>query len=194
MPRAGKTEQINRLSSFLNEKRIKHCIIKDREIDKEISIQLEAVFEYNLVFYNKILEKLISAKYSGDYDIVILDRGFLDGEAWFNLEHKQGKISKSEKEMANFYLENLRKYIDMGFLILIDPNLTVTRYKNKGEIGKKTYSLKDYRNYMKKLHQEYLRLKKKFRNDKKVVLLDGNKSIGDLHLKIKKKLQEKGII
>lgn len=194
MPRAGKTGQINILSSFLRKKGINHYIITDREIDKEITIPLEATFEYHILFCNKILKKLILAKRSRKYKIIILDRGFLDGEAWFNLEYKQKKLSKSEKDTILRYLEALKKYVDISFLMIVDSDVAVTRYKNKGEIGKKKYNLKDYRNFMENLYKEYLHLKNKFKRNGKVIFLDGNKSIKDLHIKIKNKLQEKGII
>jgi len=192
MPRAGKTEQIIRLSSYLKEKGIKHLIITDREIEKDINIPLEAAFEYNIVFFNKILENLLSAKHSGKYDLVILDRGFLDGEVWFNIEHKQNNLSDYEKETANKYIEALRKYVDVGVFIIIDTTLTIKRHESKGEVGKADdYVLK---NYVEGLHQEYLNLKKKFQNDQRILLLEGHESIEDLHSKIINKLRQDDLI
>lgn len=192
MPRAGKTEQIQKLSSYLNKQGINHLIITDREIEKEIGIPLEEAFEYNILFFNKILEKLLLAKHSKQYDLIILDRGFLDGEVWFNIEYKQKNLSDAEKEIANQYLEILKRYVDVGIFMLVDPKTAIKRHENKGEIGKSdNYVLN---NYIKELHQEYLRLKSKFQNINKILLLDGNKSIEDLHLKIKNKLQQENII
>ncbi len=48
MPRAGKTEQISRLSNCLKEKGIKHIIITDREVENEVNIPLEQAFDYNM--------------------------------------------------------------------------------------------------------------------------------------------------
>jgi len=192
MPRAGKTEQINKLSHYLKERGMRHLVITDREVEKEINVPLEAAFEYNMLFFNKILEKLLSAKRSKEYDLAILDRGFLDGEVWFNVEHKQKRVSDQEKEKADKYLEPLKNHIDIGILLLVDPKVTRARHKSKGEIGKAD----DYvlGNYIEELYQEYLELKDKFKDDSRVLILDGNEASEELHLKIKDKLQKDGIL
>ncbi len=191
MPRAGKTEQIKKLSAHLNDCGIKHLIITDREIEKEIEVPLTEAFEYNILFFNKILEKFLLAKYSKQYDIIILDRGFLDGEVWFNIEHKQKNLSDSEKEIANQYLKKLKGYIDLGFFMTVDPKVTMERHESKGEIGKSD-------NYVFKiiegLYQEYSQLKNKLKNNNKVLLLDGNEAIEELHSKIKDRMRQDGII
>jgi len=191
-PRAGKTEQINRLVSYLNEKGIKHLVIIDREIEKEINVPLEQAFEYNILFFNKILEKLLLTKHGKQCDLIILDRGFLDGDVWFNIEHKQKNLSDYEKEIAKQYLGALKRYIDVGILMLVNPNITIKRHESKGEVGKADdYVLK---NYIEGLYKEYLQFKDKFQGDSKILILDGNESIEDLHNKIKDKLQGGGII
>lgn len=192
MPRAGKTEQINKLSAYLTNKGIKHLIITDREIEKDVNIPLEAAFEYNIVFFNKILEKLLSAKHKGEYDVVILDRGFLDAEVWFNIEHKQNNLSDYEKEIANKYIEALKRYIDIGIFMVVDPTITIKRHENKGEIGKADdYVLK---NYIEGLHKEYLNLRDKFQVNEKILLIEGEEAIEALHSRIINKLQRENII
>ena len=194
MPRAGKTEQINKLSLYLRDKGIRHLVITDREVEKEIDIPLESAFEYNMLFFNKIQEKLLSAKRSKKYDLILLDRGFLDGEVWFSVEHKQKRVSDSEKKTADKYLEPLRNHIDIGILLLVDPKVTRARHKSKGETGKADDYVLNNRSYIEELYQEYLRLKDKFRNDSKVLILDGNESTEELHFKIKDKLQKESIL
>jgi len=192
MPRAGKTEQINKLSHYLKEKGIRHLIITDREVEKEIDIPLESAFEYNMLFFSKIFEKLLFAKQSKEYKIAILDRGFLDAEVWFSVEHGQKRLSDHEKRTAEKYLEPLRNNIDMGILMLVDPKVTEARHKSKGEIGKAD----DYvlGNYIEELYQEYLKLRDKFRNDSRVLILDGNETSEELHSKIKDRLQKEGVL
>jgi len=192
MPRAGKTEQINKLSFHLKDRGINFLVVTDREVEKEIDIPLEEAFEYNTLFFSKILEKLLSAKYSKKYDLVILDRGFLDGEVWFNVEHKRKNLSDREKELADQYLESLRKHIDVGIFMLVDPEVTMARHERKGEVGKADDYI--FKNYIESLYLEYLRLKDKFRNDGKVLVLDGNENIEELHSKIMNKLQQEEIL
>ena len=192
MPRAGKTEQINKLSLYLKEKGISHLIITDREVEKEIDVPLESAFEYNMLFFSKIFEKLLFAKQNKKHKIVILDRGFLDAEAWFSVEHEQKRLSDHEKRTAEKYLEPLRNNIDVGILLLVDPKVTRARHESKGETGKAD----DYvlGSYLEELYREYLRLKDKFRNDSRVLILDGNETSEELHSKIKDKLQKEGVL
>lgn len=184
MPRAGKTEQINRLSNRLGNQKIKHLIITDREIEKEINVPVTKAFEYNILFYNKILDKLLTAIHSEKYDFIILDRGFSEADVWFNSEYKQGNLSKEEKELSLNYLKNLRKYIDVTILMIVKPEVTIKRHKEKGETGQSD----DYvlNNYISGLYEEYQLLKTKLEKHDNLFVIDGNDPIDLIEAKIKK--------
>ena len=94
-PRAGKTEQINQLTRYFDKLGMKYRVVTDRKIEKEINIPFEEAFEYNLIFFNKIFEKIQILK--KECDIIILDRGFIDAEAWINIEHQQGNLSDIDR-------------------------------------------------------------------------------------------------
>ncbi len=192
MPRAGKTEQIQKLKSYLDYKKIKYVVITDREIEKEIHIPLEKAYEYNTTFFNLILERLLEAEYSKKCDVVVLDRGFYDADVWFNVEYMQKNLTKGEKELALSKMKNLRKKIDVGILMIVDIKTTKFRHENKGESGLSD----DYvlNNYVGKLFKEYKKLAIKYKDDRKVLILDGNESIDKLSKKIIEKLENEKII
>lgn len=191
-PRAGKTEQIKMLVEYLQKKGVEVLVVTDREIEKEIEIPLTEAFEYNLLFFNKILEKLLNAKHSKKYDLVILDRGFIDGEAWFNIENKQKNIKDLDKELGLSYLKRIQEYVDLGIFMIVEPSITIERHEKKGETGKADdYVLKTY---LEGLYKEYLQLQDRLKDNQKILIINGREPRGDTHLKILGKIYDNLII
>jgi len=190
MPRAGKTEQVNKLIKYLIFKKIKYRVITDREIEKEIKISCEKAFEYNLLFFKKIFEKIQETK----KDVIILDRGFIDGEVWFNVEYKRNNLSESEKEIGLKYLKELeKKYISFGIFIIVDIDTTFKRHEKKGEFGKgDNYAMN--KSYIEDLYNEYLLLQEKLKLRNNILILDGNKSIEDLGLEIRESFKRRNFL
>ena len=174
-PRAGKTEQINRLSRYLNKLGIKHKIIIDREIEKEINTPIEKAFEYNLLFFNKIFEKI--QEFKEEYEIIILDRGFIDAEVWINVEHQKGNLSDIDRIKFLDYMDLLqKKYINLAFFMIVDPETTFLRHEQKKEQS----VADDYimnKEYINNLHKIYLRMADYYRTNEKVIILDRKESI-----------------
>jgi len=192
MPRTGKTEQIKNLSNYLKNKKIRHFIITDREVEKEINIPFERAFEYSLLFYNKIFDKLLHAIQSKKYDLIILDRGFLDSGVWFNIEFKKNHLTQEEKNIADDYMRKLRQYIDFGILFIIDTKTALERHEKKGEKEKSDEYVLN--NYFHQLGYEYASLKDKLKNNKKILIIEGIKSKEEIFSMISNSLEQKQII
>jgi thymidylate kinase len=187
MPRAGKTEQIERLSRYFSKKKVSHRIITDRQVEKEITCPPEKAFEYNMLFFKKILEKVKAAEQDSQLAVLILDRGFIDGQIWFDVEYERGKLSKEEKKKATGFLRPLqKKYVDLGILMMISPSLTFQRHERKGE-----HSLTDdyvmTEEYVNGLYYAYQSLKNKLAKKKNILILDGTLDMDELEKMIRKK-------
>lgn len=184
--RAGKTEQIKKLSKYFTKLNIKHKVITDREIEKEIKVPFEDVFEYNLVFFNKIFERI--QEFKTDCEIIILDRGFLDAEAWINTEHQRGKLS--DVEMIKFldYVGLLqKKYLNLAFFMIVEPEITLLRHQKTEEHS----SADDYimnQEYIEHMHKVYLKMMEYHKEDKHIIFLDGNNSLEHLEALIVSKI------
>jgi len=187
-PRAGKTTIITRLSNHLNQLEIKHKIITDREIEKEINIPFEKAFEYNILYFNKVFEKIHNN--NEDYDLIILDRGFTDASVWFEVEHKQNNLSSEDKKTALDYFGALKdKYIDIAIFMIVEPKTTFVRHKQKGEQGiADDYVMNE--DHITNLHNEYLILNEKYKGDNRVLILDGKRPIEVLEFIVKSKVNE----
>lgn len=193
MPRSGKTEQIQRLSKYLKSRDIEQHIITDREIEREIKIPVDMPYLYNQIFFEKIDKKLLKAKNSKKFEIVILDRGFFDREVWFNVEYALKSISVETKKIALKEQKNLTKKIDFAIMLMVDINTSLQRHKKKGEIGLTEKVVLEKR-YLNTLYKEYLKLKRKLKKNKKVLILNGKQPTKLLEKKIRKTLESNKII
>jgi len=192
MPRAGKTEQVERLGNYLGRQGVKYLVITDRKVEEEIKVPVVEEFDYNLVFYSKILEKLLNAKHSGNYDLVILDRGFTESEAWFNVVFSKSPAKKSHQLLAARFIKNLRKQVDLGIFLLLDPETTLERHEKKGEVGKSDdFTLKTR---LRGLHAEYLKLEEKLKSKKRILIIDGRESPESIESKVRERLSQAGIL
>lgn len=187
-PRAGKTEQITRLAKYFEKLGIKYGIITDREIEKEISVSFEEAFEYNLIFFNKIFEKMHALK--KECEIIILDRGFLDAEAWINVEHKRENLSRIDRIKILDYLDLLqKKYVDLAIFMMVDPKTTFVRHEEKKEQS----NADDYamnKEYINNLHEIYSSMANYHKTNEKVFLLDGKESMEFLESSIISKINK----
>ncbi len=192
MPRAGKTQQIKRLSSYLKKKKIKHLIITDREVEKGIKVPFEKALEYSLVFYNRIFDKMINAIHSDKYDLIILDRGFIDSGMWLILENKENHLNNEDKVIAESYMRRLRKFVDFGIFFMLDTKTALERHEKKGEKAEADeYVLKGYFN---KLEGEYKILASKIKDNPRILIVSGLEDAKETHNDIISKLIEKKII
>ena len=192
MPRAGKTEQIKLLSSYLKKRKIRHFIITDREMEKNIKVPFEKAFEYSLIFYNRILDNLMDAVHSKKYDVIILDRGFIDAGMWLSLEHKENHITKIDKDIADEYMRRLRGFIDFGIIFMLDTKSALDRHHKKGENA----DADDYvlNGYFHKLEDEYKILTSKIKDNPRILVINGLDAIKNTHKRIIDALAEKKII
>ena len=168
MPRAGKTQQIKMLSAFLRKKKIKFYVITDREVERGIKVPFEKAFEYSLVFFNRIFDKMINAIHSKKYEIIILDRGFIDSGMWLSLENKENHLNQHDKDIANNYMRRLRRFIDFGILFMLDTKMALERHRRKGEkVEADNYVLKGY---FHKLEGEYEILSSKIKDNSRILV------------------------
>lgn len=192
MPRAGKTGQIKMLSAYLKKRKIRHLVVTDREVEKGIKVPFENAFEYSLVFYNRIFDKLGNAVHSKKYDLIILDRGFVDSGMWLNLEHKENHITREDKNLAESYMRRLRKFVDYGIFFMLDTKIALDRHEKKGEkVEADEYVLKGYFN---KLEGEYKILASAIKENSKILMINGLESAEKTHKRIIDVLTEKKII
>jgi len=181
LPRAGKTEQTERLSRFFESRKKKVRIITDREIEREIKFKPEDSFNYNLDFFRIIDMKIRKAK----EEIIILDRGFIDGLAWTYNEFELKNLNKSEFDELYDYLSSSIEQIDYGIFIKISKKSLIQRHKKKGEKGKSDKYVLEER-YLNGLIKSYEKLENELENSKKVLVVDGELAPEEIENKIKK--------
>ena len=178
MPRAGKSSVIAKLAQELGSRNLRVSVIADRSIETKISVGVEWGFAYNLLFFNKVLEEYFTAKLSGNYDVIILDRGFFDSIAWFNTELATRAITSEECYFAQAYFSQFRKEVTYPFLFLTEPSLTYTRHAQSDEWSQ-TQEYVFSKNYLQKLYCEYISMSLLY--NPYLTVIDGRKSIAQIY-------------
>ena len=172
--RAGKSTQVKLLLNYLKDKGLKVKTISDREILNKINISYEKAYEFNMCQFKAIKEFIEN---NLDQDVIILDRGFTDAEMWFNLKHNVNEMSKEQRDQGIKFAKEMReKYFDIGFVILLEPELSLKRHQatEERDTGDNVWYTMDFLNA---LHGAYLKFLPKYEKDLKIFVLDGTKSV-----------------
>ena len=131
-PEAGKTTQLAIISKWLREEGLNVTTIRETA---EIVPTLfkKGSIEANRWMRLKATEELICANET-DTDVVIIDRGIIDGIIWNEIFFYQKKISQVEKESYQTWQEQFMLYPDLLFAFYLSPELSIKRRGGEGRI------------------------------------------------------------
>jgi thymidylate kinase len=190
--RAGKTEQIRLLRKHLEKKKLKVGIIEDRDIEKHVRCPLDLGFEYNMIHFNLVFQRMIEL--SQTHDVIILDRGFTDAKVWFDVEKKKKHASSEQHKFACEYMKFLEnRYVHFKILLHVEPKTSLERNETKGEISATDdYCMNEI--YLTQMYKAYQPIKKRLFKEKNSIVLDGNDDLMEIHKKILKRLKDNKII
>ena len=134
-PEAGKTTCIKNLINRFTLRGLKvRYIVESAEIvDKNIPY---ASFEAHLSMRFITLNQIIGAKYSSEYDIILIDRGLIDGIV-FTLQFLSHRVDSCYQytELINF-LDSLKCCLSPDFLLIFkaSPDVSIKRKGREGRI------------------------------------------------------------
>lgn len=100
-PNAGKTSAIQTFEKILKRNGVKHKIIYEAASRCKIKNKLSP--DFNLWTLSETIKQLLEV-YSGNYDIVICERGLLDTICWCELYYQDNIISKDEHQKLLDYI------------------------------------------------------------------------------------------
>jgi thymidylate kinase len=184
--RAGKSTQVKLLVNYLKDKGLKVKTISDREILNKIDVPYEKAYEFNMAQFRTIKEFIED---NLDLDVIILDRGFTDAEMWFTLKHDLNEMTDEQRDDGIKFTKEMReKYFDIGFLMLLEPKLSLKRHHatEERDTGDDVWYTMDFLNA---LHGAYLKLLPKYEEDPRIFILDGTKSVEENFEIVKEKLK-----
>lgn len=107
-PNSGKTSAIQTFEKVLKRNGIKYKIIYEAATKCRIKEKLSP--DFNFWTLNETLKQLVEA-YSGNYDIIVCERGPLDAICWYNLYYYDGVITKKEYQVLLDYIL-LDRFVD----------------------------------------------------------------------------------
>ena len=96
---------------------------------------------YNLETCRYALSE-VAERLDSEFDLVVLDRGLMDGMVWMDYWRKKDKLSKSDyaKALAFYGMDVLREQFDLHVFLVCDPEVALqrelARRKSKKEIGR----------------------------------------------------------
>ena len=136
-PEAGKTTQFKIITKRLKEEGFSVTAIKE---SAEI---IPSCFDKDSADANRWLRletmnELLSAN-ACDVDIVIIDRGYVDGSIWQKIFFDNGKISFEEFYAYNLYFKQFIPEPDILFAFSIPPSLSIKRRGGEGRITTKSF-------------------------------------------------------
>lgn len=100
-PNSGKTTAIQTFEKILKRNGIKYKIIYEAAGRCKIKNKLSP--EFNLWTLNETIKQLLEAD-SGNYDIVICERGLLDAACWFELYYRESELTDCEVKIIRDYI------------------------------------------------------------------------------------------
>ena len=133
-PNSGKSTAIRELEKTLKDKKIKYKIIY--EVASQCGIKNKLSLEFNLWTLNETLKQLIETV-SGDYDIVICERGLIDTICWCELYLQNNLMTSDEyrKIVDYILLERFVGQIKCEFIFKCSDKTSLQREKNNGANG-----------------------------------------------------------
>jgi len=185
--RAGKSTQVKLLANYLKEKGLRVITVSDREILNNIEVPFEKAYEFNINQFTQ-LRNFIEKRQ--DQDIIIVDRGFTDAEVWFTMKHQMNEMTDEQRKKGLEFTDKLRgKYFDIGFLILVEPEISLKRHQETKErdAGDEIWFTIEF---LSALHDTYLKLSPKFKEDKNMFIIDGKKPVEETFNFIKQKIDK----
>ena len=131
-PEAGKTTQMARLSKLLTQ---------DGFIVRTIRESAEIVptcFKKRSIEANRWMRLKTSADVlcanSEDVDIILIDRGLVDGIIWQEIFLEEGKLSLIETETYAMWTRELNLQPDLLLAFFLDPKISIERRGGEGRI------------------------------------------------------------
>ncbi len=97
MPRTGKTTQIKKLCSYLQEKGVTFEVVTDRDFLSQIKTPIGNTFLYNKEFFS-LMRNDTEKKIAGNPDFLLYDRGFFDQLVWSTDDVLLGNCTQIQKE------------------------------------------------------------------------------------------------
>ena len=132
-PEAGKTSLIHRLNDELSNTLSVGIVQESAEIvpDKIPKGSIEAHFWMKYLTLSKLLE----AKFSYSYDIILIDRGLVDSLIWNQYYYSTKMISQETLECCNAFFTHSRvPYPDQVFYLTTTPRESIRRRGGEGRI------------------------------------------------------------
>ena len=159
-PEAGKTSLIKRLNEEISNTLSVGVIQESAELVPDIIPKgsIEAHFWMKYLTLSKLLE----AKFSSEYDIVLVDRGIIDSLMWNQYYYTTKMISKETFEYCNgFFTHSKVPYPDQVFYLTTTPRESIKRRGGEGRIVTLEF-IRDFNNivdsFMKQVNYPFFKL------------------------------------
>lgn len=107
-PNSGKSSAIQTFEKILKRNGIKYRIIYEAATRCKIKNKLSP--DFNIWTLNETIKQLLEV-YSGNYDIVICERGLLDAICWYELYYQDKSITEEEYRIILNYIL-LNRFVD----------------------------------------------------------------------------------
>ena len=131
-PESGKTTQLAIISKLLRKKGFRVTTIREGA-EVVPSYFKKGSNELNRWIRLNTATELLCAN-STDTDIIIIDRGLIDGMIWQEIFFEEGKITFTELEAHRLYFEQFNIEPDLLFAFFIPPDLSIKRRGGEGRL------------------------------------------------------------
>ncbi len=137
-PEAGKTTSIHKIAPILKEHGLNVSIVQESAevIPKHIP---KGSYDSNLWMHLHTLENIISVKYMGDFDIILVYRGYIDNHFWMYKLFHERKCSL-EQYCSMLELHFVQEIVpDLLIALTVKGNESVSRRGGEGKLVTRSY-------------------------------------------------------
>lgn len=151
-PEAGKTTQLTRISRWLCEEGFHVVTIRESAEIVPLCFKKGSV-EANRWIRLKTTEELLCSNET-NADVVMVDRGLVDGMIWQEIFFHEEKISHAEMEAYRLWVEQFMFQPDLLLAFFLSPELSIKRRGGEGKIATKSF-IAHYNRFVQKFLDSY---------------------------------------
>lgn len=125
-PKAGKSSTIRRLATFFKDCGWRVHVVRERA--ELCPLPMKGHFFFNTWTTSNMLCEVLEVV-DGPFDLVVLDRGFLDALVWLEFQRAQRQVTDEEASRFSAFvlLDRWRQLVDATALLLVDPEKALER-------------------------------------------------------------------
>lgn len=184
MPRAGKTTQIKLLKRYFEKQGKKVHVISDRARAAKMKTPAEESVAYDLVMFALGLEEYF--KHKEFFDVILIDRGFNDGQIWFDIKGRLKEISRQRAVELKKTFDDYAPLVHKIICMMVDPQTAIDRHQNTKHMKVDDFGLS--LPCLRALAKSYQQHRRHFKN---CLWVEGDSEIREAHQKILKFLDRR---